>query len=67
MKMEYKIFKPRDKEVHCEHWCDCYKNSSWVVEIREDTESYFMFYCDKHLKDFQKEQKSPTNKGDNNA
>lgn len=50
-----KIFKPRQKDVDCEHWCDCYQKAVWVVELEDGQENYYQFFCQEHLDKFVKE------------
>jgi hypothetical protein len=50
-----KIFKPRQKDVNCEHWCDCYSIAIWVVEIDFNGDTIYQFFCQDHLDEFTKE------------
>lgn len=47
--LSFKIFKPRDKDVSCEHWIDCNKKAEWCTEHQSSEGSYFQFFCKEHL------------------
>jgi hypothetical protein len=51
-----KVFRPRDKDQDCEHWCDCYKKAEWVIEIGNDEETYYLFFCQEHLDTFKQSE-----------
>lgn len=53
---DLRIFKPRDKNETCVHWCDCYKKAEWCVEFNHLEEPYWEFYCQEHLDKLKKEE-----------
>lgn len=54
---EHRLFKPRDKDVDCEHWVDCRQKAVWAAEIEIEDRSYFEFFCEEHKEKFVKEMK----------
>lgn len=56
MESDLRIFRPRQKDISCVHWIDCYKKAEWCVEYPSEEGLYFDFFCDEHLKKLTKQK-----------